>query len=217
MDLYTILRNTYDKPSNQKHALDKFGYAYYSNLSSNKFQTYFNYKSKTLLFTVKGTNVKSFSDLKTDVSLALGRLKNTKRYKDAKNGLEKARETLKPSHTIVAGHSMGGAIASYIARKTDKVYTLDKGATIGQKTRSNETAYRVKGDAASAAISGSKNVTTLDKTNNSVLDYLVPFASTISSHNTSQIKDSGIVVDKGEPDYKVIDTNSNNNVSMPYA
>ena len=159
----------------------------------------------------------SVSDLKTDVSLALGKLKDTKRYKDAKNGLERAREILKPSHTIVAGHSMGGAIASYIARKSDKVYTLDKGATIGQKTRSNETAYRVKGDAASAAVAGSKNVTTLDKTNNSVLDYLVPFASTISSHNTSQIKKSGIVVDKGEPDYQVIDTNSDNNVDMPYA
>ena len=167
MDLYTILKNSYDKPSKQKTALDKFGYTYYSKLSSGNFQTYFNYKSKTLLFTVKGTNVKSFSDIKTDVSLALGNLKSTKRYKDAKNGLERAKNTLKPSHTIVAGHSLGGTIAGYIASKSDKVYTLDKGATIGQKTRSNETAYRVKGDVASAAIAGSKNVTTLDKKDNS--------------------------------------------------
>jgi predicted alpha/beta-fold hydrolase len=170
-----------------------------------------------MLFTVKGTDVKSFSDLKTDVSLALGRLKNTKRYKDAKNGLEKARETLKPSHTIVAGHSLGGAISSYIASKSDKVYTLDKGATIGQKTRSNETAYRVKGDAASAAVAGSKIVTTLDKTNNSVLDHLVPFANTLSAHNISQIKDSGIIVDNGvEQDYKIIPKPTSVE-QMPYA
>jgi putative lipase involved disintegration of autophagic bodies len=121
MDLYTILKNTYDKPSNQKTALDKFGYAYQSTLSTRNYQTYFNNKSKTMLFTVKGTDVKSLSDIRTDVSLALGRLKNTKRYKDAKNGLEKARETLKPSHTIVAGHSLGGAISSYIASKSYKV------------------------------------------------------------------------------------------------
>jgi hypothetical protein len=34
-----------------------------------------------MLFTVKGTDVKSLSDIRTDVSLALGRLKNTKRLK----------------------------------------------------------------------------------------------------------------------------------------
>ena len=40
------------------------------------------------------------------------------------------------------GHSLGGTIAGYIGGKGDTVKTLDKGATIGQKVRSNEKAYR---------------------------------------------------------------------------
>jgi hypothetical protein len=42
------------------------------------------------------------------------------------------------------------AIASYIAQPSDKVYTLNKGTTIGQGYRNNEKAYRTKHDIVSA-------------------------------------------------------------------
>jgi hypothetical protein len=35
------------------------------------------------------------------------------------------------------GHSLGGGIAGYISNKNDKVFTLDKVATICEKVRNN--------------------------------------------------------------------------------
>lgn len=205
MDLYTILKNSYDTPSKQKTALDKYGFNYQANLSSRKFQTYFNPETKMLLFSVRGTDPTSFADIRTDAALAFGNLKSTKRYKDADAGLKKAKQTLSPTKTIVFGHSLGGTIAGYIASKSDKVYTLDKGATIGQKTRSNETALRTEGDLVSGAIANSKNVTTIKKNNYGITDYLGgAIGRALSSHNLDQIKDSKIEFVKPEEDYKII-------------
>jgi hypothetical protein len=45
---------------------------------------------------------------------------------------------------------LGGAIAGYIGNPdVDSIYTLDKGATIGQPVRKGEHAYRTAGDAIS--------------------------------------------------------------------
>ncbi len=52
---------------------------------------------------------------------------------------------------------MAGAIAGYIAGKNDKVYTLNSGYTIGQKTKKNRTEYQVAGDAVSLLGSGQKH------------------------------------------------------------
>ena len=68
---------------------------------------------------------------------------------------------------VLTGHSLGGSIVSYAGSKNDTIYTLDKGATIGTKTRSNEKAYRNKGDVVSLLSSNSKHMKTFGKT-----DYL---------------------------------------------
>ena len=74
--------------------------------------------------------------------------------------------------------------------KTTK-YSLDKGATFGQKTRSNETAFRTEGDAVSALNANSKRMTTLRnpnwKTGIAPLDAYI-------SHDVDNIKGSKIFI-----------------------
>jgi hypothetical protein len=90
----------------------------------------------------------------------------------------------------VTGHSLGGAIAQYMSSKNDKVYTLDKGATIGQKTRTNESAYRSSGDLVSGMNANSKRMTTIPQNGLGTLNYLNP----LGSHNVDNIKKSGITI-----------------------
>jgi hypothetical protein len=50
-----------------------------------------------------------------------------------------------------------------IAKKSDKVFALDPGQTIGQKVKGNQNIYRSAGDVVSLASAGSKNIKTLTK------------------------------------------------------
>jgi hypothetical protein len=88
---------------------------------------------------------------------------------------------------------MGASISSYLGSKgsKDKILTLDKGATIGQKTRNIEQAYRTKGDIVSLLNSNSKHMTTI--LNPNIKSGILPVDSLIA-HNISNIKDSKIFV-----------------------
>jgi len=92
--------------------------------------------------------------------LGNGGFKETDRYLNAHKALKKAKEKYPYNEAIVAGSSLGGAIASHIASKSDKVYTYNKASTFGGKTRANEKAYRIKGDYVSG-INPSKGATEL--------------------------------------------------------
>ena len=100
--------------------------------------------------------------------VSFGGLKNTNRYNETKNVLQRAKEKYKPVETSVSGHSLGGSIAQGIASKNDKVYALDAGYTIGQKTRShggNFQHFRTAEDAVSLLSEGAKNMKTLQNPN----------------------------------------------------
>jgi hypothetical protein len=130
--------------------------------------------------------------LGTDLYLALGKLKDTNRYKEAKQTLENAK--LKYGNDIttnITGHSLGGAIGQYVGNKNDKVFTLDKGATIGQKTRGNETAFRTSGDAVSLLASGANRMTTLENRNRAT--GLLPL-DTLKSHHVENIRKENIQI-----------------------
>ena len=77
-------------------------------------------------------------------------VKGTERYKSAHKALRDAKKKYKTDTAILAGHSLGGMVVSGIAGKNDDIYSFNKGATIGQTTRPNEKAYRIKGDLVSA-------------------------------------------------------------------
>ena len=81
--------------------------------------------------------------------------------------------------------------SQYIASKNDKVYTLDKGATIGQKTRRNETAYRTEGDYVSLLNANSKRMKTLK---NPYIQTGITLIDGYNAHDTKNIKDANIFI-----------------------
>lgn len=180
LDLHDVLKNSYDKKSNQAEFLKDKGYTFDNELSNDNQQVYYN-KNGHLLFSVAGTH--NVSDVGTDAKLMMGQLKNTKRFQEAEMTLKKAKEKYNPTRTTAVGHSLGGSIASKLS--ADQIITLDKGAETGAKTRNNEQAYRTSGDLVSLFASGGKNVKTLHKGGYDLTD---PF-SWYKAHNISNIKD----------------------------
>jgi hypothetical protein len=157
INLHTALKSLYgDKKARQD--LTNSGYKYDSMLSSNQ-QVWYHPDERKLLVNVAGTH--NLRDGGTDMYLAMGKLKDTSRYKTREN--IRQCQTVGVDSATVTGHSLGGAIAQYMSSKNDKEYTLDKGATIGQKTRTNESVYRSSGDLVSGMNANSKRMTTLQQ------------------------------------------------------
>ena len=123
-------------------------------------------------------------DIITDVYLGAGKLQNTSRYKQAHNTIIDAKKKYNVNSATLAGHSLGGSIVSYAGSKGDKIYTLDKGATIGTKTRSREKAYRSSGDVVTSLSANATNMKTLGKYN----------INPLSAHNVSNIKHDKIYI-----------------------
>ena len=164
--LHTAINASYgDKDALKK--LNKKGYILDKDLSNHNEQVFYKHKKsggKKLLYTVAGTH--NLSDVGTDVALAVGKLKNTKRYKEADEILQNAKTKHRVNKASVVGHSLGGSIAGYIAGNDDDVYTLNKGATIGQPVKQNESAYRFSGDLVSILNKNSTNMNTIYKNEN---------------------------------------------------
>jgi hypothetical protein len=194
MKLYKALKIGYMNKDKQESKMGKRGYVRDNELSSGDHQAYFNKKTGKLLFNVAGTH--NLNDVVTDGYLALGGLKSTNRYKEADKMLTKAKEKYKPTSTSVIGHSLGGSIAGLIASKSDDVKTLDKGATIGSRIRSNENAYRSSGDAVSLLNSGSKRMTTLANPSlgivNTIKNGIVK--QVVKNHDIDNIKNEKIFI-----------------------
>jgi hypothetical protein len=182
--LYEALKSSYNP---KKNNLGKNGYALDSGLSNGNQQVYYNKDKKKLLYTVTGTH--NLKDWATDAYLAFGGLKNTNRYKEADKTLKLAKEKYNPLNTTVAGHSLGGSIAQYIGSKNDKILTLDKGATIGQKTRKNENAFRSAGDAVSLLNSNATRMKTFENPN--FRTGILPL-DILQAHNVDNIKNKQI-------------------------
>ena len=188
--LHKALKNSYASRDQQKGAFKNEGFVYDGDLSNDNEQVYYNPNQKKLLYTVTGTH--NLSDWGTDLYGVLGgNLKNTNRYKEASRVLEKAKKRYNPQQTSIASHSLGGSISQYIAGKNDKVFTLDKGATFGQKSRPNEKAYRTSGDLVSVLNANSKNMTTLKNPNYKTGIFPV---DAYLSHNVDNIKKNNIFV-----------------------
>ena len=201
MDLHDVIKNSYSKKKDQKNAFKNKGYVYDEQLSNKNNAIYYNPETKKLMHSVKGTNPFSAKDLYTDAMLAMGMLKKTDRYKDSHKKLRQAKTKYDVDSADIVGHSLGGTVGSYIGSKNDRVYTLDKGATIGQKSRNNEKAYRTEGDMVSILNKNSKNMTTL-KNPDPPIDYggiLGRGYTALQAHNVDNIKNSGITFQSDIP------------------
>ena len=202
MDLHDVIKNSYSKKKDQKNAFKDKGYVYDETLSNKNNAIYYNPETKKLIHSVKGTNPYSVKDLYTDAMLSMGMLKKTDRYKDSHKKLRQAKEKYDVDSADIIGHSMGATVGSYIGSKNDRVYTLDKGATIGQKSRNNEKSYRTEGDMVSILNKNSKNMTTL-KNPDPPSNYggiLGKAYDTLKAHNVDNIKDLGITFQSDNPD-----------------
>lgn len=189
INLFDVLKNSY---RNKSDAFNKQGYQYDKELSNHNQQVYFNPDSKKMLVSVAGTH--NLRDWGTDAWLAFGGLKSTNRYKEAKDVLNRARQKYNPSETSVSGHSLGGSIAQGIASKDDKVYALDSGYTIGQKTRShngNFQHFRTAGDAVSLLSEGAKNMKTLQNPNRNTG---IMALDALKAHDVKNISNSNIYI-----------------------
>jgi len=192
VSLYDTLKGSYESLSDAKNRLLKHDFVLVKDLSTPENKVFYNPKSKKLLMTVAGT--KSIQDVGTDIYLALGRLKDTKRYKSAKETLENARKAFPNAKEVnVVGHSLGAAIASGIGKKSDKITTYNKGATIGQKTRPNERSIRTSGDIVSILANKSKTLPRQTKNLRGHPSAQNPSVPTFfKSHNLENLKYSNI-------------------------
>jgi hypothetical protein len=152
--LFTALKASYqDKGAAQR--LTQSGYLQDTGMSDHRQQVWYNPNEKKLLMTVAGTHTRH--DILTDARLAIGGLKNTKRYKSAKTTLEAARAKYGPGAVTVTGHSLGGSIAQAIANKnTDRVLAYNSGFTFGGKAIPGKggEVFRTSGDLVSFLGSG---------------------------------------------------------------
>lgn len=182
-----VLKNSYAKPEEQEKFGKDQGYVFDNELSSGNQQVYYNPTNKKLLLSVAGTH--NLSDVGTDVKLLFGGIKDTKRYKEASNILDSAKNKYGVDNALLVGDSLGGSIISKLGSDKDKIYSYNKGQTFGDTTGSNENAYRSAGDLVSFLGSGSgiKTIGSGSVLNSGLRDY-------IDAHNISNIKDEQIFI-----------------------
>jgi hypothetical protein len=114
----------YQKQQNKQQALKKYGldneYFILPKYTDFNNTTFYNYKNKTIVLSVRGTDIgndlgQRNNDLLTDLQLAVGRLKLTKRFKDSKNMLDRIMKKFPNMPVILTGHSLGAAISDYLS------------------------------------------------------------------------------------------------------
>lgn len=184
--VHKALKNSYSKEKAKRLG----GYLLDEELSSHNQQVYYHPKKKKVLYTVTGTH--NMKDAGTDVALAFGKLKDTDRYKEADRTYKQAKQKYGVDKATVMGHSLGGTIAGYIANpENDEVITLDKGATFGQRVRSEERAYRKSGDYVSLLNKHDPNMRTFT---NKKERYTNWFSKAIDDHKVDRIKELNLKV-----------------------
>ena len=107
-NMYDMLKASYKNSHEQATSLSRFGYNRDEELSNDNQQAYFNPEKKKLIYTVTGTH--NAKDWGTNAYLAVGKIKDTNRYKSADAGLKKAKLKYGVSDASIYGHSLGGTI-----------------------------------------------------------------------------------------------------------
>lgn len=184
--LHDVLKNSYAK----NKAKSMKGYNLDESLSNHNQQVYYNPTKKSLLYSIAGTH--NLSDVGTDVYLAAGHLKDTNRYKQADRTLKQAKQKYGVNKAIIAGHSLGATLSGYVGNPdVDSIYTLDKGATIGQSVRKGEHAMRSTGDLVSVLNANDPNMKNLINPNQETGRFI---KDVLKAHDVGNVKYSNIHV-----------------------
>ena len=164
------------------------GYVMDDQLSNINSKVYINPQTKNVLMVERGSTNFLNDWISTDIPLAFGYLKKTKRFHDEQRKYNAVKQKYQGSKITLAGHSLGGSLASALGQKDDKIVSYNKGAGFGTATsnKKNETAYREASDLISA---GSTNMKHQPKTMvGSVHSLLNP----IQAHNINNLENRKI-------------------------
>lgn len=184
LNLYKALEIGYLRDENkQKKRLKKFGYKLVPDLTTREHLVAINPENKKLLYISNGTDFSNSDDVQYDILGAVGSQKNSKRMKEEKNTLLKAKETLKPKDVTLVSHSLGSQFTNYIASPADRVIQANPFYTAGAKARPNVENYRTKLDVVSA-FAPKENTTLINSKNYNPL----------STHNINEFKNVPIYV-----------------------
>jgi hypothetical protein len=137
--LYSKMANESYKRTDASLQLD--GYSKDTSLSQINAVVYRSSDQKILVMAVRGTNPSNISDLATDVAVATGTLKASKRYKDISNLFNKVYKKYGPYvgkslikiKYVIAGHSLGSSLALQLLLdnpdKIDSIYLYNPGSS----------------------------------------------------------------------------------------
>ena len=181
---YDAMKNSYASQSDQAIFGASQGYIYDDALSNSNQQVYYNPDSGKMLYSVTGT--RQVSDIGVDFQLMRGKLKDTKRYKEAEDTFNLAKQKYQPKETVAYGTSLGGAISSNL--DADRIVTLNKANAIGAKTGKREVAIRTQGDVVSIFGANAKHMNTISGGN------LYDPMTWLNSHGSHNLKGKDLFI-----------------------
>ena len=141
-----ILKISYQNQNQAKSNLEKLGYKYDHDLSTNDNKVFVD-KEGNPNIAHRGTHKLRLKDLISDTALALGLEKYDNRFKEAKNVTRLAEEKYKKPVNVF-GDSLGGSLAEK-SGASGKIVTHNKGASlfdIGKTIPPSQLDYRNKND-----------------------------------------------------------------------
>jgi len=157
INAYDAMKNSYASQKDQSKFGAGQGYIYDSALSNDNQQVYYNPNTGKMLYSITGTH--NLSDVATDFKLMTSGVKSTKRYKEAEDTFNLAKQKYNPKETVAYGTSLGGGIASNL--DADRIITLNKANPIRAKTGKREVAIRTQGDIVSIFGANAKHMNTI--------------------------------------------------------
>lgn len=160
------------------------GYKKDTNLSGKRVQVYSNNEGKSVVVH-RGTA--GFKDIITDMKFSLNKkaFKSSDRYQHSKRIQEEAHKKYGKHNTTTMGHSLGGALAENVGRKSDKVITVNKAASLSpysKKIPKNQVDIYSKKDLVSKLSHhhGGKKVVIEAKTRNPLTEHKVNILDRVS-------------------------------------
>ena len=190
--LVSYASNSNNSEENRDNLLAEYDFVADS-ISTGESKVAYRASDKTLFIFFRGSQTKA-DWTSTDPILATGNLKKTPRYTRSYAAVKAAKAKYpKARHTIIFGHSLGGALASAVGKekmcKKDRIFTYNKGVGVNnfnplEKSNPKETAYRTKGDLVSALGLMNKNAKTLRNSSS--------FTDLLGTHN--DLKKTGSII-----------------------
>jgi hypothetical protein len=184
LNLYKALEIGYIRDeTKQKKRLKQFGYRLVPDLTTREHVVAINPTDNKLLYISNGTDFANAGDIQNDILGITGAARQSKRFKEEKNALLKAKQTLKPKDVVLVSHSLGSQYTNYIASPEDRVIQANPFYTAGAKARTNVENYRTKMDVVSA-FAPKENTTLINSKS----------LNPVSAHNIEQFRDAPIFI-----------------------